>query len=408
MFGIEAELLQQQMEREQMQTDAINDYIEDTSKDLLRQDSWHTFDAAEVAEALLQAPMDADVDDEPTQRFRKFLSIATNFSSLPLAAKLNKIPELIESIKKLLESMIKEVQEYGDMANELRDLIHCFIRMVMQAKHNVNMMLPLLSAATNQLSIVEDVMNTDPSQKLNETDKKDIKLALDRMSDGIENLLKLAKSSKDESQKLDERIHTMTNSVQSKKLVVEGRLDMAEFCFKNAKPAGVVSGALGAGGLLVAEAMGSFGALIVGATAFPPVAAIISASILGGIGAATVTTLVKKFWARHQYNALMYLGKIFESLVQLNAANLYFMGYMTDAEEKAITVSQHLQDIQLCLESERQRRVNRDVCTRAIESTTAMIGSLKQISSIDISKWTDTTNVMNLASSNETQLAITK
>ncbi|CAF1260213.1 unnamed protein product [Adineta steineri] len=390
-----------------MQTDAINNYVEDYSKDILRRDNWEKFDAAEVAEAVLQVPMDVDAHDEETQRFRTFLSIATNFSSLPLAAKLNKVPELVESIKKLLESMIKEVKQYSDIANELRDLIHCFIQLVMQVKHNVNMMLPLLSAAGSQLSVVEDVMNTDPSQKLNETDKNDITLALDRMSDGIEKLLQLAKSSKADSQKLDERIHTMTNSVQSKKFVVQGRLDVAEFCFNNAKPAGAVSGALAAGGLLVSEAMGGFGALIVAGTAFPPVAAIISASLLGGIGAITVVTLVKTFWARHQHNALMYLGKIFESLVRLNAANMYFIGYMTDAEEKAVAVSQHLKNIQGCLESERQRRVNRDACTRTIESTTAMINSLKEISSIDISEWTGTTNIMNLAVANETRLSIT-
>ncbi|CAF0803696.1 unnamed protein product [Adineta steineri] len=407
MLGIDAECLQERMQRQQMQTDAINDYVEGFSEDLLRQDSWEKFNAAEVAETSLQMPMNADADDGETQRFRTFLSIATNFSSLPLAAKLNKVPELVESIKTLLESMIKEVQQYSDIANELRDLIHCFIRMVMQVKHNVNMILPLLSAARKQLSVVEDVMNTDPSQILNETDKNDIKLALDRMSNGIENLLELAKSSKAESQKLDERIHTMTNSVQSRKFVVQGRLDIAEFCFKNAKPAGAVSGALAAGGLLVSEARRGFGALIVAGTASPPVAAIISASALGGIGAATVVTLVKTLWARHQHNALMYLGKIFESLVQLNAANTYFIGYMTDAEEKAIAVSQHLQDIQLCLESERQRRINRDVCTRAIESTTTMINSLKEISTIDISEWTGTTNVISLSAANETQLSIT-
>jgi hypothetical protein len=73
------------------------------------------------------------------------------------------------------------------------------------------------------------------------------------------------------------------------------------------------------------------------------------------------------------------------------------MRYMADTEEKANTVSQHMEDIQLCLESERQRRVNHSVCTVAIDSTTAMIESLQRISSLDISQWTDSSNVISFS-----------
>ncbi|CAF0865906.1 unnamed protein product [Rotaria sordida] len=293
--------------------------------------------------------------------------------------------------------MMKEVQEYSDMANELRDLIQCFVRMVMQAKHNVNMMLPLLTAAKSQMTIVQDVMGTDPTQALNEIDKIDIQLALNRMSTGIQNLLSLAKSSTVESQQLDGRIHSMTNTVQSKKMVVEERLEIVGFCFKYAMPVGSLAPGAAIGGCVAAETFGGVGALVIAGTAFPPVTAIIGACILGGLCAGTAILLVKKFWGRHQLKALSYLDQIFEGLVQLNSANMNFMRYMTDTEEKANTVSQHIQDIQLCLESERQRRANHDVCTVAIDSTTAMIESLKQISNIDISKWTDTSNTISFS-----------
>lgn len=404
------QMIEEMKERQQMQQDGIDAYIEGVSQEFLRNDSWDTFNAAEIAEASLQEKVtknDSSANDEQTHRFRQFLSIATNFSSLPFAEKLNKIPELVESIKLLLESMMKEVKEYSDMANELRDLIQCFIRMVMQAKHNVNMMLPLLTAAKSQMSIVQDVMSTDLTQTFNDTDKKDIKLALDRMSTGIQNLLSLAKSSRAESQKLDGRIHNMTNSVQSKKMVVEERLDIARFCFKHAIPAGVIGGGAAAGGCVVAEAFGGFGALVIAGTAFPPATAIIGACILGGVCAGTAIMMVKKFWARHQLKALSYLDQIFEGLVQLNSANIHFMSYMADAEEKANFVSQHLQDIQLCLESERQRRANHDVCVHAIESTSSMIESLKQISNIDISKWTDSNNVLSFTKTMTVTNAIT-
>jgi hypothetical protein len=411
MDGSNEALLEALKEKERVQRDGVNAYIEGLSEEFSRSDSWETFNPGEIAEASLQvAAIQAGsplATDEQTHRFRQFLSIATNFSSLPFSGKLQKIPELVESIKQLIENMMKEVREYADMANELRDLIQCFVRMVMQAKHNVNMMLPLLSAAKSQMTIVQDVMNTDPTQALNEIDKKDIQLALNRMSTGIQNLLSLAKSSTTESQKLDERIHNMTNSVQSKKVVVEERLEIASFCFKYAQPVTAAASGATVGGFVAAESFGGVGALVIAGTAFPPVTAIIAATILGGICAGTATILVKKFWARHQLKALNYLDKIFEGLVQLNSANMHFMRYMADTEEKANTVSQHMLDIQLCLESERQRRVNHNVCTVAIDSTTAMIESLQRISSLDISQWTDSSNVISFSKTKIITNAIT-
>ena len=186
----------------------------------------------------------------------------------------------------------------------------------------------------------------------------------------------------------------MTNSVQSKKFVVEERLAIANFCFKHALPAGSISSGATVVGLVTAEAFGGFGTLVIAGTAFPPIKAIIAAFLLGGMCCETVSLLVKKFWARHQLKALEYLEKIFEGLVELKSANTKFMCCMADAEEKANAVSQHIQDIQLCLESERQRRTNHDVCTVAMQSTRAMIESLKQISNLDMSIWTDNPNMI--------------
>ncbi|CAF4737789.1 unnamed protein product [Rotaria sp. Silwood2] len=136
-------------EQEQMKRDGVEAYIESVSQEFRRNDSWDTFKPDEIAETSFQVAAgrtDFSTGDEQTHRFQQFLSIATNFSSLSFAQKLHKIPELVESINQLLENMMKEVQEYSDMASELHDLIQCFVRMVMQAKHNVNMMLPLLTA----------------------------------------------------------------------------------------------------------------------------------------------------------------------------------------------------------------------------------------------------------------------
>ena len=266
-----------------MQRDGVNTYIAGVSKEFCRSDSWETFDAGEIEEASLQAAVgqagSSSAGDKQTHRFRQFLSIATNFFSLAFAEKVQKIPELVESIKQLLKNMMNEVREYRDMANELRDLIQCFVRMVMQAKHSMNMMLPLLTAVESQMKIVQDVMNTNSTQALSETDKKDIHLALNRMSKGIEELLSLAKSSTAESRNLDERIHNMPSSVQSKKIVAEERLEIASFCFKYAKPTTAVASGATAGGCVLAESFGGVVALVIAGTAFPPVTAIIGLDI---------------------------------------------------------------------------------------------------------------------------------
>ncbi|CAF1323607.1 unnamed protein product, partial [Adineta steineri] len=147
------------MEKEQMKRDGVNAYIEDISERFLRNDSWDTLKPDEIAEASLQVraeTIDSSTEDVQTHLFGQFLSIATNFASLPYAQMLCKIPELVEGIQQLLEDMMREVREYSDMENELRDLIQRFVQMVTEIKHNVNMKLPLLTAAKSQIGIVQD------------------------------------------------------------------------------------------------------------------------------------------------------------------------------------------------------------------------------------------------------------
>ncbi|CAF3691117.1 unnamed protein product [Rotaria sp. Silwood1] len=89
-------------------------YIEEVSEEFLRNNNWELFKLDEIAEASLQVAIkqnDSSSEDEQIHRFRQFLSIATNFSLLSFVEKLHKLPELEDSIKQLLESMMKEVQE---------------------------------------------------------------------------------------------------------------------------------------------------------------------------------------------------------------------------------------------------------------------------------------------------------
>ncbi|CAF1507853.1 unnamed protein product, partial [Adineta ricciae] len=110
----------------------VNAHFEDVSQQVLRNDIWDALKADEIAEASLQVSaetVDSFAGDAQSHLFGQFLSIATNFASLPFAENLHRIPELVESITGLLEEMMKEVREYSDMASEFRDLIQCFVQM---------------------------------------------------------------------------------------------------------------------------------------------------------------------------------------------------------------------------------------------------------------------------------------
>ncbi|CAF1530088.1 unnamed protein product, partial [Didymodactylos carnosus] len=147
----------------------------------------------------------------------------------------------------------------------------------------------------------------------------------------------------------------------------EGRLELANFSLKRGVPVGCLTAGAVTGAAVLGEAFGGVGVLIVAGIAFSPVTSLVCASVIDGVAVSAVKLLINRFWANHQHKALGYLNKIFEGLVQLKAANLHFMRYMTDAEEKANQVSEEIKDIQLCLISERQRRANRAVCTQTMK-----------------------------------------
>lgn len=393
--------IRQALEEQAQQRALIHEEIEKQKQELLRNDSYDEFNAAEMAEAALQVPRDGTqfdvIKDDQTHQFQQFLIIATNFASMPLARKLRVVPQLVDNLKRMFEQMIEEVQQYSDIANELRDLIYCFTNLVTETKHHVRLILPLLEAAANQLLVLEDVMGTDPKETLNETDRNDIKLALTRMSEGMGQLLELAQVSTEKSTKIDQRIQTMTDSVQGQKLLVERRVELTEFCMTYSHPAIAGGSAILAGGCTMAESFGGIGALVIGGKAFPPVGAIIGAAILGLIATNTVVTLVKKYWLNSQTKALQYLHAIFRLLIQLREANRCFTDCMANAKEKAHIVSERTKDIQLCLESARQRRIHRNICTKSAEATTDMIAALTTITEIDISNWDKGLPLMSLA-----------
>ncbi|CAF1391296.1 unnamed protein product [Didymodactylos carnosus] len=167
-------------------------------------------------------------NDSQTRRFCEFISIAANFASLKFAERLPNIPELIDSIKELIIEMVKEVKDFADTAAEFENIIQCYIRLVLSTKHNMKMMVPHLDEAKTHMKVTVDTLAPESSEPSVQRDKDDIQIALRGMSSSVRKLLELAQSSKEKSDKLDERIAAMKRNVQNKKLIMEGRIDFSE------------------------------------------------------------------------------------------------------------------------------------------------------------------------------------
>lgn len=344
----------------------------------------------------------ADIQNDPqTRRFLEFVQLATNFASLKFVDRLRSIPELINSIKKLIIEMIKEIKEFADIANELQDLIQSFIKLVVNTKRNMQLTMSPLQRSIDHMEVIADALSSVSGESLEDRDTQDIQLALEGMSSGIKNLLKLVRSSKQESGDLDEKINTMKRNLQEKRIVIEGRLELAKLAPWAGVGGGVVTGVIVAGATAAAPVLGGAGAIVIGNLVFPPMAAIIAAALVGGVLFGSIVYLVKKLWARHNDNALKYLSKILNLLVKLSDANLNFSNYMAKAEVNSSRILDGVIEIQRTITSgsERYRKINARICKEAIQSTNEMITCINEIIKIDMSEWSNSSNILHFASS---------
>jgi hypothetical protein len=301
-----------------------------------------------------------DLENDPqARRFLQFVSIATNFASMKFAERLRNIPELIASIKQLFIQMIKEIKDFADIAQELQDLIHCFIKIVVNTKRNMELVISPLQGSINHMEVIADALSPDSAKPLESRDEEDIEIALEGMSSGIEKLLTLAEKSKKESNDLDDKIAIMKGNIQQKRIVIQGRLELA-----NCAP-------------------------------------IIAAALIGGVVVGGIVLLVQKLWAKHNRKALSYLNEIFGLLVKLSDANLYFSSYMNKAEVGASKILNETHQIQQTIASgsERYRKINARICTETIQSTKAMITCIDEIVKVDMTQWVNSSAVLNYASS---------
>lgn len=330
--------------------------------------------------------MESLEDDEQTNLFTKFLSVATNFASENFTDRLNNVPKVIQSIADLLRQMRQEVKEYAEIANQCEELVQMFNKLVTDTQHNMGMMLPYLSGAKDHLCLLTNVFESN-EKALTTIDPNEIKIAIDGLAQGMKEMKDLSHTSGQESRQLSERITTLKTKVHKQHGTVHGRIHLSKILSFLGPLAGAGIVARTVGALVALKEFGGAGMLIIGGVTLNPIAAIICGALLGGTLIVTIAGLVYRFWTRHQYKALEFLESICTGLMELSKTNMFLLDYLNRTEEAANSIGTQLEQIQNSLTSERYRKHNAKLCKKASETIEEAVQVIDKVRNIDMSPW---------------------
>lgn len=136
-------------------------------------------------------------------------------------------------------------------------------------------------------------------------------------------------------------------------------------------------------------AFGGAGTLVLGGLTFPPLGAVLVGAAIGSCSIGSILFLIIKLWQKQQFRAIEYLTLILENLNKLNIANLAFLDYMNKSEEEAnrILVNLHTLTETIKSGSHRYRKLNSEICNKAVDSTKDMIKCINEIDKINVTEW---------------------
>jgi hypothetical protein len=207
-------------------------------------------------------------DDAQTKSFCEFIAAATVFASKDLKDKVSNIPDLVSATKDLIDAILKEVKEFADIALDFREIINCFIRLVMETQKNLSRLLPYLENSTTYLEMYIDAQKQGIEGTLSEIDRNDVNIALENLVDGVNSVKQFSNSFEIQSNAVDDRIKTLKDKVIGKIYIVNNRITFQQLL----SPAGaLVGGTLGVSATQVAiqsSLMGGIGCLVVGGNIF--------------------------------------------------------------------------------------------------------------------------------------------
>ncbi|CAF0803202.1 unnamed protein product [Brachionus calyciflorus] len=371
--------------------EGIKTHLDYTVQQVISHNGWDRVNIREISENdLLSMAQDEGLStDSQIRDFCKFISIATNFSSLDFCDRLQEIPALVNSLKDLISKMQQEILEYAEIASFFHTLIQSFLKLVMNTKHNMKMAVPHLEEVLIHMEVMSDALLPNSDLPLSSKDIQDVDFALSNMSNGIVKMLEHAKCSKEKSNELDQKINNLKENIENRITIVENRVHFGNILPRLGATIGMISGVHLTNMAVESIMFGGTGALVLGGFTFPPLGAILLGSAIGAFGTGSIVLFIKILWEKQQFKALGYLREILEKLNQLNSANLAFMDYMNKSEEDANKILTNIEFFKTMVTngSQRYRKLNANICRKAIESTNNMIETIHEITNIDLKKW---------------------
>lgn len=98
------------------------------------------------------------------------------------------------------------------------------------------------------------------------------------------------------------------------------------------------------------------------------------------------TALIAKGWKKHNRRIGELLSEVVCQLEKLRGFNASLYSILSSSREDSVAFESQTEIIERCLESERQRKVNANICDRAVKSVDAMMDSLMRIERMGVRK----------------------
>ena len=373
-------------------------------------------------------------NDDQTLALLKFVSLGTNFASSGLKQKTKEIPQLVKSIKELMDKINAETKEFKKLALYAEELTQSFKNLLTEIQANMRNLKPHLEKSVVDLAVINDVLSQKKPIEVVEKQKKmslanifgikkkeklskekeqenlDIDIAFQNISSTIVELVEKSKSYKENSVVLKEGkegILNLKNDILGKIDVTGKRISFSKILavILSATTGVAVSSEMVAGATVVgasvvgatamsagaaagAAAASASSAITLGGLSFPPLGLILLGAAVGTLCIGGLMLFIIRCWKKRQITALQYLNELLAHMNKLNSANESLMEYMKKAESDASALLANMESIKSNVKSgsARYRSVNIAIVANAVDSANQVIKCINEVSNINVNE----------------------
>ena len=273
---------------------------------------------------------------------------------------------------------MSEIQKFRDIAVHFEELVKSFADIVAETRDKINMALPILNEAVDQMKKMSVVLKNEPEKPLNKDENIDIQLALSKMASASQNMQEYATKSTEKSEILHKRTEQFKEYVQP--LIKEGGGggSLGFSGFENVAKAAVEGHWLGSAGVLLLSGM-----------SFSP---IMRSLIATGVVVGTAFSIIAKLTLMENLNrnsqsrtSIDFLNLILVNLDKFIQAILSLIAYTRNSKEKADVFTAHLETLKTSLSKKtpNDKRFKYEFWERAIQSAEGLIDCVNQLKQID-------------------------